>query len=190
MNAPTKYRLSVAALLAVGLVVAFGPSAAQAQSSDQVALISLSSYDEIIEDVGFIGKLTGKPEVVQQMEGMLMFMTQGKGLAGLDKSKPIGIVAYAQGEELSAIAMIPITDKDALVDLIEGFTQPVQMRVAITETGNDHRTFEYDNARTVGRQRPCAVVIPHVDDAVAGDRHRRWRWIRLGVLECDDLPTE
>jgi hypothetical protein len=106
-------------LPAVVLAVAVAPLAAPAQqNSNQVALITLSSYDEIKTDIGFLGRLSGQPTLADTTEMMLGFLTGGQGLAGLDKAKPIGVAVYADGGEISVKALIPVTDMDALIGLL------------------------------------------------------------------------
>jgi hypothetical protein len=108
-----------ALLPAVALAVAVSPLAARAQqNSNQIALITLSSYDEIKTDIGFLGRLSGQPALADTTEMMLGFLTGGQGLAGLDKSKPIGVAVYADGGEISVKALIPTTDMDALLGLL------------------------------------------------------------------------
>lgn len=109
---------SLAAAAALAMVAAAPLAAAAQQNSNQVALITVSSYDEIKTDVGFIGRLGGQPDLGNNMEFMLGFLTGGQGLAGLDKSKPIGVAVYADGGEISAKALIPVTDMDALIGLL------------------------------------------------------------------------
>lgn len=99
--------------------VAVAPSAAQAQqNSNQIALITLSSYDEIKSDLSFVGRLSGQPQLAEQMEMTLGFFTQGQGLAGLDKSKPLGVGVYARDGETVVKGLIPVTDMSALVKLL------------------------------------------------------------------------
>ena len=113
-------KLAWAWLPLVALAMAFAPLAVQAQqTSQQIALITLSSYDEIKNDVSFVGRLSGQPQLAEQMEALLTFMTGGQGLVGLDKTKPIGVGVYADGPEVSVKAMVPVTDMNALIDLLE-----------------------------------------------------------------------
>ena len=56
-----------------------------------LAVVVFSSYDELMKDVDFLGSLGGQPQASQMIDQMLQMFTQNKGLAGLDKSKPIGV---------------------------------------------------------------------------------------------------
>ena len=103
----------------LAMLLAAAPLAARAQqNANQVALITLSSYDEIKSDVSFIGRLGGQPMLAEQMEGMLAFLTGGQGLAGLDKTKPIGVAIYLQDGQPVPKAYIPVEDMDALITLM------------------------------------------------------------------------
>ena len=64
-----------------------------------VVAVSFSGYSELKADVEAIGKLVGRPELAQMMEGMLAMVTQGKGLAMLDQNQPLGVVVLSDGSE-------------------------------------------------------------------------------------------
>ena len=108
--------LAVAILSMGGL----GADLAPAQELQTVATMSISGYDELLADVDFIGKLGDNAELAQGLEGMLQMMTQGKGLAGLDKTKPIGAVVQTDGMGFPAYAFVPVTDLAALLDVLMG----------------------------------------------------------------------
>lgn len=89
-----------------------------AQDSKPLAVVSFSGYDELMADVGMIGKLGGAPEVGKILEGALAGLTGGRGLAGLDKSKPIGAVVYAEDDDFPIIGFVPVTDLKALLAVL------------------------------------------------------------------------
>jgi hypothetical protein len=85
-----------------------------------VVTVSFSGYSELKADVEAIGKLSGRPELAQIAEGMLAMMTQGKGLAGLDKEQPLGAVLLSDGsEEFTAYAFLPISDLAPWMELMK-----------------------------------------------------------------------
>ncbi len=92
-----------------------------AQEKTTLVTVAFSGYDEIRADLDFLGKLGGNPGLAQGMEGLLTLMTQGKGLAGLDKSKPWGLVVQTDGQEFPVFGFIPVTDLKALLAVIEKF---------------------------------------------------------------------
>ena len=75
-----------------------------------VAVISLSGYDEVLGDIGFVGKLSDNPDLDKGLEALLKLLTKSRGLAGLDKSRPWGGVVQCDGSELSGYGFLPVTD--------------------------------------------------------------------------------
>ena len=52
-------------------------------------------------------------------DGMLGLFTQGRGLAGLDKKRPWGLLVYAVSEDdFPVVVFVPVTDFKKLVALI------------------------------------------------------------------------
>jgi hypothetical protein len=85
-----------------------------------VVTVSFSGYSELKADVEAIGKLSGRPELAQMLEGMLAMVTQGKGLAGLDREQPLGAVLLNDGgEEFTAYAFLPISDLAPWMELMK-----------------------------------------------------------------------
>ena len=94
---------------------------AAAGAMQTVAVVALSGYDPLMEDIGYLGALGGRPEGAQMIEGMINLFTQGKGLEGMDKTKPWGVVVQTDGNNLLPLVCLPINDLDAILALAEGF---------------------------------------------------------------------
>jgi hypothetical protein len=95
-----------------------------AQSSDPMkllAIVTLSGYDAILKDVNFVGSLAGQPQAAQQLDMMLQMFTQNKGLAGLDKSRPLGVFVLSDGADFQGALCVPVTDISALLEVLEPF---------------------------------------------------------------------
>lgn len=105
------------AILSVG---SLGAARVPAQELKTVATISISGYNELLADVDFIGKLGDNAGLAEQLEGLLQAMTEGKGLAGLDKTKPIGVVVQTDGIQFPVYAFVPVTDLGELIALVMG----------------------------------------------------------------------
>jgi len=90
-------------------------SVAQAQPSSwetgPVAVISINSIDNILEDMNFVGSLAGQPKLGDEYQPMLA------GFApGLDGSKPIGLIVNVGEMGPSGALCVPVTDLKQLVD--------------------------------------------------------------------------
>ena len=85
-----------------------------------VAVVALSGYDALAEDADFIGSLAGMPGVSQMAEQMILMSTENQGLAGLDKSKPIGVIVQTDGMNFSGAICLPVSDLEKLLVALQG----------------------------------------------------------------------
>lgn len=105
--------------LAAAFVVAVGLANGQAGETKTIAAAGVASYNELVTDVGFVGKLIDKPDLANVMEGFVAIGTQGKGLAGLDKTRPCGVVVQASdADQVSGYVFLPVTDFKAVLDVV------------------------------------------------------------------------
>lgn len=117
-----------------GLVVgAMAAPVVQAQSTGEakpVAIITFAGYDELMKDLNFIGELGDQKGASDMVEQFVQLFTQGKGLAGLDKTKPIGAIIQTDGISPSGALCVPVSDVNALLDVTKG------MGVTATDIGD------------------------------------------------------
>ena len=106
---------------------AAGPSLSgqedQAGKLTTVAWAALTSYDSLLDDIGFLGELAGRPGTADMIRGMIPMFTQGRDVAGmgLDTTRPVGVVLRTDGVQFVPIVCLPITDLDATLEVVEGF---------------------------------------------------------------------
>lgn len=60
------------------------------------------------------------------MESALAFATNGKGLAGLDPLRPVGLVLTTDGSKMSAHAYVPVKELERLLMVIQGVYGQIQ----------------------------------------------------------------
>ena len=101
------------------------PAAAPGEIKN-VAVVAVSSYDKLIADVGFMGSLADRPELGQMIEGTIALFTQGKGLNGIDKTKPWGVILQTDGQQFLPVACLPVTDLNQVLGIVQGFGAKVQ----------------------------------------------------------------
>jgi hypothetical protein len=115
-----KYFYRLSSLIAVLSLLGMAMPVSSAAEQKPVVTVSFAGYSELKADVEAIGKLSGRPELAQLMEAMLAMVTQGKGLAGLDKDRAIGAVLLNDGsEEFTGYAFMPIADLAPYVELMK-----------------------------------------------------------------------
>lgn len=111
------------AFLAVAL---FGIAAAKAELGKPMAVVSIASYQEQMANIDFLGQIGGQQNASKALDGMLMMMTQGQGLKGLDKSKPWGFAVLAEGEAHRMLVFVPVSSVKDLTDTLALFVGPAQ----------------------------------------------------------------
>lgn len=95
-------------MMAVALMLS---SAGRLSAEDKpIAVVSIASYETFQKDLKFIGELAGAPELDKSLDGMVALVTGGKGLTGLDKSRPMGAAVTLEGMTPRVVAFLPITD--------------------------------------------------------------------------------
>ncbi|MCA9236258.1 MAG: hypothetical protein KDA44_12365, partial [Planctomycetales bacterium] len=115
-----RFRLAGVAL-AAAVLGGVSTAAPAARAAEPMAVIAFSGYDALMEDIDFIGGLTGQMQASQQAEMMIGMFTQNKGLEGLDKTQPIGVVLQSNNGMPEPLICIPVTDSDALLEVAKQF---------------------------------------------------------------------
>lgn len=116
-----------ALLLLAATVAAPQPSFAQVDlagggGDKTIALVALSGWQPLLDDMGYLGGLVGQPQQAQAVEGLIAMFTGGQGLPGLDKTKPWGVIVQASVTGLpQPIICLPVDDLPAMLQLAKGF---------------------------------------------------------------------
>ncbi len=111
-------------LAAVALLV--GPAARLVAKEDAdagnktVAVVTIASYERLMGDVAFIGKLAGNPDLDKNIEGAIQLFTQGQGLNGLDKKRPLAVTLTTDGQQFQLMLLVPVTDLKQLLESLAG----------------------------------------------------------------------
>jgi hypothetical protein len=101
-------------------VLLMGAVMAHAQTKP-VLVVTAPSFDELLADVDFVGGLAGQQNAKQMIEGMIGGFTQGQGLKGLDRSKPIGVVVNIDNGNFVPTILIPSNNAKDLTDTLSKF---------------------------------------------------------------------
>ncbi len=107
---------TILSTLALVLVLC-GGAIASAQDKP-AAIVSIASYKTLLTDVDFVGQLGDAPDLSKGLEGLISVVTQGKGLKGFDKTKPLGAAVYISGGAPMVVGFIPVTDLKAMMSLL------------------------------------------------------------------------
>jgi hypothetical protein len=93
---------------------------AAAQEDPIVAVVSLGSYNDMMKSAQAMGEMVGFPNVQKMMEEQINGMTGGKGLAGVDKTKPLAMILRLAKPEPYAVVCIPVTDVNQMLGALPG----------------------------------------------------------------------
>jgi hypothetical protein len=111
--------LRCATTFAVVGVLLVASAVAQAQTAKSVLVVSLPSMSELLANIDFIGALGGKPGASQMANGMIMGMTQGQGLKGLDQARPLSLaIGVGPDGQFAPAAYIPVTSTKDLIETL------------------------------------------------------------------------
>lgn len=114
---------SLLSLVALTLLASAAPVAkaqeVTANAGQPVVVATFSGYAELKRDLGYLGTLSGNPDMAQGLEQMLMFLTQNQGLAGLDQKRPWGAALSISDEGgLPVLVFLPVDDLKKLLDAL------------------------------------------------------------------------
>ena len=120
-------------LLCVTLLgLAAMPAVAQEGKTPPTVTMQIRSFEDLISTVNTVSKTIGKEEFAEQLDDLIKLYAGEKGLEGVDPKRPWGLYVKL-GEDLgsvSAVAMLPVSDKKALLDLLENLNFPAKKNEA------------------------------------------------------------
>jgi len=115
----------VAVLIAAA--VACGPHLAATAAPEPIAVLACDAYADLRSQLTWVGEQVGNPTLAGFAESFILLATQGKGLAGLDVKRPVGVMLTSEGGAVPTIhGLVPVKDLDRLLGAIQGMTGPVE----------------------------------------------------------------
>ena len=88
-----------------------------------VGAVSLAGYDDMKADLDLMGDMIGRPELATMLDGMMALATRGKGLAGIDKTRPCGVLVGTDGKHVGGCAFVPVTDMEAAMGMVRAIAR-------------------------------------------------------------------
>lgn len=81
-----------------------------------MAILTISGYDELKEDINFLGSLAGQPQLAAQFEPFIMGFVQG-----LNKTQSLGVVVQTDGMNFAGAVCLPIKDFATFLTNLKAF---------------------------------------------------------------------
>lgn len=112
-------------VLSAAVIVA-GQPATRAEEPTVLGVVAVDGYADLKKQLGWLGGQVGQPGLAAIAESLLMVATQGRGLAGLDVSRPLGaVVTVANGMPI-VHGYVPVKNLDKLLESLQGTLGPAE----------------------------------------------------------------
>jgi hypothetical protein len=108
----------------------------------------------------------GSPDLDKNLEGMIQLFTQGQGLAGLDKKRPLGVTLTTDGLQFQPLIVLPVTDLKQLLTALEGL-------VGAAEEG-ENGVYQLDV----------------FNQQIFVKEHKTWAYLSMAPDVLDNLPND
>jgi hypothetical protein len=111
--------LAVVSTLTLALVTTLTSAplaSAQTGEMKPVVMVTVNNYDELKQDINFLGSLAGQPELASSFEPFILGFTQG-----LDKAKPLGVLVQSDGMQFGGAICLPITNLKTFLANLQAF---------------------------------------------------------------------
>lgn len=114
-------------VIAMFLLAAGIPGGATVAAEPTVlAVLACDPYAEINDQLGWLGRQVGNPQLAALAESFVMMATQFKGLAGLDTGRPLGVVLGTAGEKPALTGLFPVKDVGTLLAALQNVIGPAE----------------------------------------------------------------
>ena len=163
MNKPVNKPLGKLPAMLLLAVAGWMPAANLSAADAKPALtIAFAGYDKLTADLKVIDKIDSHFGLAEKLEGFLQAATQGKKLAGLDKSRPWGVlVTVGESDDPVTQGYLPVS---SLKELIAGLPAP-----GGAPTPNDKGVYEIPspNGQTLfAKQKGEWAVLSNNEDSI------------------------
>ncbi|MFM8890843.1 MAG: hypothetical protein ACKOTB_04305, partial [Planctomycetia bacterium] len=164
----TVLRIATVCTACAGLIgndlFATGAGSLAAAERSVLAVVTLDSYGDLRNQLQWLGGQVGQPALAGALESLLLMASQGRGLAGLDVKRPLGVVVTTDGSDLAVHGFVPVKSLDKLLDSLKGVTGPVEKSDGI-------RTIMLPNGLplSIAEREGWAIIAPAGSDLDAAD---------------------
>ena len=150
---------------AAALLVLWTSTGISVAAERKVLLVAAcDSYGDLKKQLGWLGNQIDNPGLAAMLESVLLLATQGRGLAGLDVQRPLGIVVTSDGADLAVHGFVPVKDLDKLLSSLQGVTGPVEQDGAMRRV-----TLPSGVELAITQKVDWAVIAPASMAATAAD---------------------
>ncbi|MBW3600467.1 MAG: hypothetical protein KY475_24785, partial [Planctomycetes bacterium] len=102
--------LAISLATLVALAPLARPAAAQEEGVEPVAVVAITSVEEVLGDVAWLTETAGQGDF-----GKMVALLSGGYTVGMDKKRPIGLIVTIENDEPKALGFVPVKNLDALL---------------------------------------------------------------------------
>ncbi|MBI4603947.1 MAG: hypothetical protein HY721_18485 [Planctomycetes bacterium] len=150
------------------------PAAAQAAGAEPFLVLRAASIDRLLGAARYVVTAAGAAEASQKIDAFIGLLTQGKGLIGVDRSRPLGLAAIcSQAREISWLLCVPVKDPKALGDLLRPHLQGIQGApegVVPIQVGGGKYHLHVTRGHCFVAPRAALIERPEVPASLSGTR--------------------
>ena len=154
----------LAALAALALVAL--PLSQLAAQTKPVAVVSLSSIEETLADIGYVTRAAGAEDA-----GRTAILLGNAFTSGLDKKRPMGLYVVQSAGEFQGVAFIPVSDIEIVYETFkEQLGEPKDVGDGIKEVGTAQTAYvkEVDGWAFVSQNKEHLAKLPADPVALLG----------------------
>jgi hypothetical protein len=95
---------------------------ARLAGSDPYVVVTVAGADRLLNGVRWVLSSGGAPQMASLVDGFLQGLTQGKGLSGLDRTKPLGLyLSVRAAAEPDVVIFLPVADSKAFLEVLRPY---------------------------------------------------------------------
>ena len=154
-----------------------GPAA---EEMKPLLVASFAGFGELVDDLNFVGEVSNIEDLGTSMEGMLEMLTQGQGLAGIDRDRPWGLVVSTNGGAFQILGFVPLSDLEGFLDVVG----------AILGKAEDHGDGIYSVDLPDAIPGTEQLPLPIAGQSVYFKQQGEWTFVSIGPEFLVDLPED
>jgi hypothetical protein len=99
-----------------------------AKSNKPAVILRIAPFDKLMADARYLVEMAGQAEMAKQLDATIKSKIGDKGLEGIDPKKALGAYGWIgpAGIDSQIIALVPIADKKAFLDLLDRLSVKVE----------------------------------------------------------------
>lgn len=106
--------------VSLGALVAWLLAVLPVFAAEPAVVLSIKGFNELLTDSQYLGNVLGQPLLGAALPGVVAQVTGGKGLNGLDATKPIGlyVTLSSDGQPKDVVVFVPVSSQKTFADTL------------------------------------------------------------------------